>query len=197
MASYKTFTQLVNTFDYHAEKAIAEGKSWWKYKQDNFLNCDHEFKTPYKWQLENGVMRVGLFCDACGYKYLNGVKKSDYDIETLPERDSDMVTVQDVREVDKVISLYVSDALLKLSGNAEDEFWQEYKKYLSSDKWKAKRKAVIKRDVICQACLSRPAKQAHHLTYSHVFDEPLFDLVGVCVPCHDKITAMDRERRGQ
>ncbi len=26
--------------------------------------------------------------------------------------------------------------------------------------------------------------------------EPLFDLVGVCHPCHERITAMDRERRG-
>ena len=75
-------------------------------------------------------------------------------------------------------------------------WWARYSEYLESDKWKLKSRKVIERDKTCQACLTREARQAHHLTYDHVFDEPLFDLVGVCVQCHDKITAMDRARRG-
>lgn len=76
------------------------------------------------------------------------------------------------------------------------QWWRDYNAYLLTDKWAAKRRAVLQRDKgICQACLSRPAKQCHHLTYAHVFDEPLFDLIAVCIPCHDKITKMDRERR--
>ena len=76
------------------------------------------------------------------------------------------------------------------------EWWEAYETYLATDKWKRKRSAVLKRDgFICQACLTRRASQCHHLTYKHVFNEPLFELVAVCEVCHDKITALDRAGR--
>jgi 5-methylcytosine-specific restriction endonuclease McrA len=63
-----------------------------------------------------------------------------------------------------------------------------YVDYLKSDKWLAKRRAVLERDGgICQACLIRAATQIHHKTYKRVGDEALFDLVAVCAPCHEKI----------
>ena len=37
--------------------------------------------------------------------------------------------------------------------------------------------------------------EVHHITYAHVFDEPLFDLRAVCRPCHERLTARDRENR--
>ena len=72
-------------------------------------------------------------------------------------------------------------------------WWAAYNAHLRSEAWKKKREAVLRRNPMCQACLSRPSVQAHHLTYKHVGDEPLFELVGVCVECHEKITRMDRE----
>ena len=77
----------------------------------------------------------------------------------------------------------------------EAQWWEDYKAYLQTDPWREKSRTVIDRDRVCQACLKSPATQAHHLTYSHVFSEPLFDLVGVCKACHEAITEMDRERR--
>jgi hypothetical protein len=74
-------------------------------------------------------------------------------------------------------------------------WWAKYNEYLRSPKWASKRRVVLGRDLDCQACLDRPSTQVHHLTYDHVFDEPLFDLVGVCAPCHDLITNIDRKRR--
>jgi 5-methylcytosine-specific restriction endonuclease McrA len=73
----------------------------------------------------------------------------------------------------------------------ETRWWGAYRKYLAGPRWRAKRKAVIARDKLCQACGSRPAVQAHHRSYAHVGDEPLFDLVGVCIECHEKLH--DRE----
>ena len=68
----------------------------------------------------------------------------------------------------------------------------EHSAYLKSPKWKSKREAVLRRDgYICKACESRQATQVHHLTYQHWRDEPLFELVAVCKPCHEKITTMD------
>lgn len=75
----------------------------------------------------------------------------------------------------------------------QDEWWAKYNAYLCSPDWRAIRSAVLKRDGgVCQACLERQAGEVHHLTYDHVFNEPLFDLVAVCKPCHDKLTHLDR-----
>lgn len=80
---------------------------------------------------------------------------------------------------------------------ARSEWMSNYNAYLQTPKWRAKREAVMRRDEhLCQACLSARATDVHHLTYSHLFDEPLFDLIAVCRPCHDRITAMDRAKRG-
>ena len=76
------------------------------------------------------------------------------------------------------------------------EHLRELSTYYQTETWRKKSRAVVARDGVCRACLVRPATQAHHLTYKHLKDEPLFDLVGVCEPCHRKITAMDRERNG-
>lgn len=69
-----------------------------------------------------------------------------------------------------------------------------YLEYLQSDKWKEKRKLVLRRDnFLCQSCLSNEAQQVHHLTYKHLANEPLFDLVSVCSYCHNQITQMDND----
>jgi hypothetical protein len=59
-----------------------------------------------------------------------------------------------------------------------------YAVYLRSDEWHAKRPKILRRDPTCTSCGEAPSEQVHHLTYAHIFDEPLFDLVGVCRPCH-------------
>jgi hypothetical protein len=76
-----------------------------------------------------------------------------------------------------------------------DDWWAWYRDYLETPKWKRKRIAVIKRDQVCKACETRPAVQAHHLSYARVGDEPLFDLVGVCLECHKKLHARRRSIR--
>lgn len=72
--------------------------------------------------------------------------------------------------------------------------------YYSTAEWRAKRQLVLERDNwTCQANLpgcNRTARQVHHVTYAHFGNEPLFDLVSVCVKCHEQITAIDRIRRG-
>jgi 5-methylcytosine-specific restriction endonuclease McrA len=72
--------------------------------------------------------------------------------------------------------------------NKKNAFWINYKEYLKSERWQNKRLKVLERDkYLCQACLRNKATQAHHLTYERVFDEPLFDLISICTPCHEKL----------
>ena len=59
--------------------------------------------------------------------------------------------------------------------------------------WQKKRLLVLKRDnFLCQACLMEKAKEVHHKSYRYWKNEPLFDLVAVCVKCHAEITSMNR-----
>jgi hypothetical protein len=66
-----------------------------------------------------------------------------------------------------------------------------YKQYLASREWRVKRKEVIEvNNNICQRCASRPIENVHHLTYENIGDEdPVFDLMGVCHPCHEYLAA--------
>jgi 5-methylcytosine-specific restriction endonuclease McrA len=60
-----------------------------------------------------------------------------------------------------------------------------YDAYLASDAWQRKRAAVLRRCAgICEGCSEAPAVEVHHLTYEHVGNELLFELVGVCRDCH-------------
>lgn len=61
----------------------------------------------------------------------------------------------------------------------------EYEAYLDTPAWQAKRAKVLKRcGGVCEGCGEAPATQAHHLTYAHLGDELLFELVGLCRTCH-------------
>ena len=79
-----------------------------------------------------------------------------------------------------------------------------YKQYLKTDKWKQKKQALIVRSMrnarkanrwgICESCGYTPWKpclQVHHLTYEHLFDEPLEELLLVCPWCHQKMHSDD------
>jgi 5-methylcytosine-specific restriction endonuclease McrA len=80
----------------------------------------------------------------------------------------------------------------------KQEWFAEYNKYLESPQWKRKREEVLKRDkYLCQACLDAYATQVHHKSYEFVDlqgNEPAFDLVAICVPCHNRIERMKKQR---
>lgn len=72
-----------------------------------------------------------------------------------------------------------------------------YKSYLKSERWTRKRQQVFahygKR---CYAC-RKAAKvlHVHHLSYVHLGNEPLTDLIPLCVPCHKEVTRRYRRNR--
>lgn len=67
----------------------------------------------------------------------------------------------------------------------DSEWWAWYNDYLNSPEWASRRKKVLSRDgATCKACGIAPATEVHHLTYKRAGEEPLFDLVAVCKPCH-------------
>jgi 5-methylcytosine-specific restriction endonuclease McrA len=77
-------------------------------------------------------------------------------------------------------------------------FWKKYNAYLESKEWQDKRERVLKRaNGQCEGCGAKAATQAHHLTYAHVFNEFLFELVAVCDDCHQRLHADDAPDDGR
>lgn len=63
-----------------------------------------------------------------------------------------------------------------------------YAEYLRSPAWASKRERVMQRaGGVCEGCRGRPATEVHHLTYEHVTQEFLFELVAICGDCHARL----------
>ena len=78
----------------------------------------------------------------------------------------------------------------KIKKGIESQDWNDwyYKTYLPSREWRAKSHAVLRRcNYICEGCGTNKAILAHHLAYTNVGNEFLFELVGLCQDCHDSI----------
>lgn len=86
--------------------------------------------------------------------------------------------------------------------------YRNYKEYLKSPEWQAKRKAVFERALknaksnnrfgTCEKCGYQPYKpclQVHHLTYEHVYDERLEELQLLCPRCHKEETKKQKEQK--
>jgi hypothetical protein len=67
------------------------------------------------------------------------------------------------------------------------EWFKAHDEYLSTPEWWGKREAVIERaSGLCEGCRAAQAVQVHHLSYEHWRDESLWELVAVCLDCHER-----------
>lgn len=64
---------------------------------------------------------------------------------------------------------------------------KEYEAYQKTPQWAAlKEKVLLRAQGMCEGCRDKRATVMHHLTYAHVFNELLFELVALCEDCHNK-----------
>lgn len=156
--------------------------------------CTHPRTEKRRKAQPNGRYAVALQCLHCGVQVRRVAQKHlrPYEYALLPDWDEGLVARH--RE-----SLRAARAEGREVGRSEQKAF--YHDYLKSDRWKAKRKVRLATDGgLCQAKLDRCqrfATEVHHLTYDHVGNEPLWDLVSVCRNCHGQLTAMDAKRRGK
>jgi hypothetical protein len=62
---------------------------------------------------------------------------------------------------------------------------EQYADYLRSEEWAKRREKVMQRArLVCEGCCTQPATEVHHLTYAHITQEFLFELVAMCGDCH-------------
>ena len=140
----------------------------------------------------NGELMLRKQCFSCGKSDGKSYKFSDVggleEVMILPFFDT---------ELEETFYNNQMEARRKEYANKREELLVEYSEYLKSDKWKEKRKRVLKRDnYICKACERNKATQVHHISYQFIYDEPLFDLVSVCIPCHNKIERLKLKNKG-
>lgn len=137
--------------------------------------CAHPNIRPCRRVIDGGSVTIYRQCPDCGYVESNAIKRTKFTAEefaALPE-----------------FSESRRDALRdQQQGEAQAERQAKYHAYLCSDEWKEKRLLVFKRDgYLCQGCRNAQATDCHHLTYDHLYHEPLFELVAVCARCHKEI----------
>ena len=61
---------------------------------------------------------------------------------------------------------------------------ERYRRYLQSDAWKTKRKAVLQAAGFRSRRCSAPATEVHHETYKRIYNERMSDLTALCSKCH-------------
>ena len=72
---------------------------------------------------------------------------------------------------------------------------ERYRRYLQSDTWKTKRKAVLQAAGFrCRRC-GAPATEVHHETYKRIYNEQLSDLTALCGDYHEAAHSGKKQRR--
>ena len=70
---------------------------------------------------------------------------------------------------------------------------EEYAEYRKSWQWQMKRNFIwVRAKGQCERCKKQPMQDVHHITYIHVGDEHLDELLGVCRECHEDLHEIDK-----
>jgi hypothetical protein len=160
--------------------------------------CNYSNQIIVKHPIKGGTFQLKKQCLNCGRISSNSIKKGDLDISSVPFEDKQLELEK--RDLIIIESNYVRNSInyqrdekFETIENLIELYYNGYKKYLLTKEWKLKRNLVFKRDNnLCQSCFTEIATEVHHLTYKHIFNEPLFDLIAVCRKCHESITKMDK-----
>jgi 5-methylcytosine-specific restriction endonuclease McrA len=155
------------------------------------FDCKCTNQVFVKYTKTNGIAEARKQCTTCGKGIAVKKSESPVPIESLPEFNKETRDRWYEARRKRMQQIYEQEK------SAKDQEWQLlYSEYMVSDEWRERRQKVLVRDKwTCQSCLKARATQVHHLTYKHVFQEPLFDLISVCFDCHQTITELDSARR--
>ena len=158
----------------------------------DLLNCSGEHEWEYRYF--QGDSRISLYsqCIKCGKRDGNGSSLKHDLVPNLKEKiklkEINKFDTNLINEKSPTYEKYFAYRSQKLEENKQVEkaYRKEfYSEYMKSDKWKAIRLKVLKRDNnLCQACLDAPAQDVHHKTYENIGDELMYELISVCRDCH-------------
>jgi hypothetical protein len=150
----------------------------------NNSECKHEQRVRVLVPDKNGNKHLRDQCRACGCPVGPARPRSEASPST-PDWDKELYDSQKRKREDERTALYRSHIQLQAKQKAQG--LDDYSTYRKSPEWQAKRLKVLERAKgICEGCGDQPATVIHHLTYEHIYDELLFELVALCRGCHEK-----------
>lgn len=150
--------------------------------------CEHPETELREKIVAGGGSQCKRQCLICGAPVGGALKKQNglppWDENALPNYQDDRSAKREAI-LRRYIRLHTQNDA-RLTEKSRD--WQaEYLAYRRTPEWQAKRSRVLRRaNGICEGCLETQATVVHHLTYTHMGDELLFQLVALCQACHEK-----------
>jgi hypothetical protein len=169
--------QDIAMLNYRIDKAAL-----WEEHYEQF-RCDHPHSELRERTIARGGKQCVKQCLRCGAVVSNPIKREI----AIAENGGDPLALFD-EEIITTWRAATEIAADKIRNAGDADFWRAYDEYLDGPVWREKRKKVFVRSGgVCEGCRDAPAAQVHHLTYAHVGDEFLFELVAVCIDCHKKL----------
>jgi hypothetical protein len=147
------------------------------------MDCQH---TKTELRRMSHCHQIKLQCLDCGQGIGNAVKHTDIEPDVMSSIIEFDYEFRDYKNEQRTIEFQSEQARKREKWIEEaGDTKGDYQEYLQSEKWRAMRLKIIKRDGgICQGCLTKPIEEIHHKTYDHKLNEFMFQLVGLCRECH-------------
>jgi hypothetical protein len=159
------------------EKLIAAAEAEW--------TCEHYNQELVVFEKSNGARNFYMQCSRCGecVRHLRGSDLHDDDKRLALPRDDEKRRRWYEERRNYLSALYEARTIA-----IEADRRRNYDQYMKSPEWRERRSQVLQRcKGICEGCGKNHAVQVHHLTYERLGDEMLFDLVAVCLHCHERL----------
>jgi 5-methylcytosine-specific restriction endonuclease McrA len=150
--------------------------------------CEHDFEPVLRRKKINAMNpQIVKICQECAFQFGGPVSHKDAPaLDAIPWLSS--FTHRHYREQRLAVWRSTQNELYQDYSNRQILQSMSYAEYLESDAWKALRAKVLKRaSHICEGCGTAEAVQAHHLRYAHIGHEFLWELVAVCLECHERV----------
>lgn len=150
------------------------------------MECRHEHQEPMRITIADGRTQVVKCCTSCGERVGTPMSQKDRAwVESLKWLPAELHESYRERRQKERHAIMLDLARKQFAERGR--FTKSYRAYIASPEWKSLRAKVMKRcGGVCEGCGERAAVEVHHLTYRHFMQEFLFELVGLCGPCHER-----------
>ena len=168
---------------------VSDQPSLWQRVVREFA-CDHPNVILTKFTKSNATVEFRKQCQTCG-DIVGCVKKALITAEQMragiPDFDR---SIGDTRR--QAWARRYDELRAELRDEEGREWRDRYERHLRSPAWARKRQLVLDREKgVCQGCRESRAVEVHHLSYQNLGNEPLFELVALCSPCHRNVHGRD------
>jgi hypothetical protein len=138
-----------------------------------------------------GAVTIHLQCQTCGSSLLGSLKRAEhYFYQDYPKWEDGLR--------DRYWAAQRGEANEYIVGrNAafQDRQTEYREEFLRSPEWREMRQRVLNRaGNRCEACLTAPARDVHHVSYRHGKLPPAWELRAICRECHEQLHALDEVR---